>query len=49
MLSSRDAKIIELWVEKYPNRYTRYCYRLDSERLLKYAKKDLARITLADL
>src|SRR5262249_26136810 len=37
------------WAEKYPNRYTRSCYRFDSERLLKHAKKPLARITLADL
>jgi integrase/recombinase XerD len=49
MISSRDAEIIGLWVEKYPNPYTRYCYRLDSERLLKHAKKSLPRIILADL
>lgn len=44
-----DAKIVKLWVEKYPNPNTRYCYSLDSERLLQHAKKPLARITLADL
>src|SRR5262245_3306644 len=49
MLSSRDAEIITIWAEKYPNRYTRSCYRFDSERLLKHAKKPLSRITLADL
>src|SRR6266852_7796157 len=49
MLSSRDAKIVELWLEKYPSPHTRYCYSLDSERLLNHAKKPLARITLADL
>src|SRR5262249_49091989 len=49
MLSSRDAEIITIWAEKYPNRYTRSCYRFDSERLLNHAKKPLARITLADL
>src|SRR5262249_36721020 len=37
------------WAEKYPNRYTRSCYRFDSERLLKHAKKPLSSITLADL
>src|SRR5215472_17413089 len=49
MVSSQDAKIIGLWVEKYPNPHTQYCYRLDSERLLKHAKKPLRGITLADL
>ena len=49
MLSSRDAKIIELWVEKQPSPYTRGCYRRDSERLLNHAKKPLSAITLADL
>src|SRR5713226_5263503 len=49
MLSSRDGQIIELWLEKYPSRHTRYCYHLDSERLLNHAKKPLVRITLADL
>ena len=49
MLSSRDAKIVELWLEKQPSPHTRYCYRLDSERLLNHVKKPLVRITLADL
>ena len=49
MISSRDAKIIGLWVEKYPNPHTQYCYRFDSERLLKHAKKPLRGITLGDL
>src|SRR5215472_13588045 len=49
MVSSQDAKIIGLWVEKYPNPHTQYCYRLDSERLFKHAKKPLRGITLADL
>jgi integrase/recombinase XerD len=49
MLSAQDTKIIGLWVGKYPNPHTQYCYRLDSERLLKHAKKPLARITLGDL
>ena len=34
MLSSRDARIIVLWVEKQLSPYTRGCYRHDSERLL---------------
>ena len=49
MISSRDAKIIKIWTEKYPNPNTRYCYHFDSERLLKCVKKPLSRITLADL
>ena len=49
MLSSRDSKIVELWLEKHPNPHTRYCYSIDSKRLLNHAKKPLARITLADL
>jgi integrase/recombinase XerD len=49
MLSTKDAKIIKIWTEKYPNPHTRYCYALDSERLLNHAKKPLSRITLADL
>jgi len=48
-MTSCDAKIIELWVEKYPNPRTRWCYRYDSEWLLNYAKKPLSCVTLADL
>jgi integrase/recombinase XerD len=46
---SSDPKIIKTWVENHPNPNTRYCYRFDSERLLKHAKKTLSRITLTDL
>jgi integrase/recombinase XerD len=49
MLSSRDAKIIKIWTEKYQNPHTRYCYATDSERLVKFAKKPLSGITVADL
>jgi integrase/recombinase XerD len=49
MLSSRDSNIIQTWLQKRPNLQTRGCYALDSARLLNYAKKPLARITLADL
>ena len=49
MLSSRDAEIIDLWVEKQPSSHTRGCYRHDFERLLNHAKKPLSAITLADL
>ena len=49
MLSSRDAEIIGLWVEKQHRPHTRGCYRHDSERLLNHAEKPLCRITLADL
>jgi integrase/recombinase XerD len=49
MTSSRDSKIIELWLEKQPSPHTRGCYRHDSKRLLNHAKKPLVRITLADL
>jgi site-specific recombinase XerD len=49
MISSHDAQIVKIWVENHPNPHTRYCYRLDSERLLRYAKKALSRITLVDL
>jgi integrase/recombinase XerD len=49
MWSSRDAKIIDLWIEKQRSPYTRACYRRDSERLLNHAKKPLSGITLAHL
>src|SRR5579864_4323296 len=49
MSSSRDSKIVDLWLEKQPSPHTRGCYQRDSERLLNHAKKPLARITLADL
>ena len=49
MVSTRDSKIIEIWVENQQSPHTRYCYRFDSKRLLGHAKKPLARITLADL
>jgi integrase/recombinase XerD len=49
MTSSRDSKIIELWLEKQPSPYTRGCYRHDSKWLLNHIKKPLVRITLADL
>src|SRR5712691_10603131 len=49
MLSSRDAQIIEIWLEKQPSSHTRWCYRHDSEQLLNHAKKPLSRITLAEL
>jgi len=49
MLSPRDSKIVELWLEKHPNPHTRYCYSIDSKRLLNHVKKPLARITLGDL
>ena len=49
MSSSRDSKIVDLWLEKHPSPHTRGCYQRDSERLLNHAKKPLARITLGDL
>ncbi len=49
MLSTRDAQIIKLWIDKQPSSHTRWCYRHDSEQLLNHAKKPLSRITLADL
>jgi integrase/recombinase XerD len=49
MRSSRDTKIITLWLEKQPSLHTCSCYRHDSERLLNHAKRPLSRITLADL
>jgi site-specific recombinase XerD len=49
MLSTRDAQIMQLWLEKQRSLHTRGCYRRDSERLLNHAKKALPRITLGDL
>jgi integrase/recombinase XerD len=49
MLSTCDAEMIEIWLEKQSSLYTRGCYRFDSERFLDHAKKPLSRITLADL
>jgi hypothetical protein len=49
MRSSRDAEIIDLWIEKQRSPHTRGCYRLDSERLLNHTKKPLSGITLAHL
>jgi integrase/recombinase XerD len=49
MTSPKDGKIIEIWLDRHPNPRTRYCYELDSTRLLKHAGKPLARITVHDL
>jgi integrase/recombinase XerD len=49
MVSSREAKIIEIWLENHANPHTRDCYHRDSKRLLDFAEKPLARITLSDL
>src|SRR5947209_6501054 len=49
MVSTRDAKIIQLWLEKQRSLYTRGCCQRDSRRLLDHAKKPLLRITLGDL
>ena len=49
VMLSTDAQIIKLWVENQPSPHTRWCYRYDSEQLLNHAKKDLSRITLAEL
>jgi integrase/recombinase XerD len=47
-VSSRDANIIQLWLEQR-SLYTQACYRRDSRRLLNHVNKPLARITFADL
>ena len=49
MLSSRDSKIIQLWLERQANPHTRTCYRRDSDRLFGHVRKPLSRITLGDL
>jgi hypothetical protein len=47
MRSSRDAEIIDLWIEKQRSPHTRACYRLDSERLLNHVKNNLSLCFLA--
>src|SRR6266550_5143097 len=49
MVTTRDAQIIQLWLEKQASLHTRGCYRRDSERLLDHVNKPLARITLGNL
>jgi site-specific recombinase XerD len=48
MSSTRDAQVIQLWLEKQPSLHTKAAM-LDAARLLEHAKRPLVRITLADL
>jgi integrase/recombinase XerD len=49
MVSSKDNRIINLWLERQPSPHTRSCYRRDTVRLLAKLRKSLNRITLGDL
>jgi integrase/recombinase XerD len=49
MVSSKDNRIINLWLERQPSPHTRGCYRRDSAKLLEHSGKPLSRITLGDL
>src|SRR3984957_14598602 len=49
MVSSRDSRIIELWLERQASPHTRGCYRRDAARLLAHAPKPLSRLTFGDL
>jgi hypothetical protein len=45
MVSSRDSRIIELWLQRQARSHTRGCYRLDAARLLAHAARPLSRLT----
>jgi site-specific recombinase XerD len=49
MVSSRDSRIIELWLQRQGSPHTRSCYRRDAARLFAHAPKPLNRLTLGDL
>ena len=49
MVSSKDNRIINLWLERQPSPHTRGCYRRDPAKLLEHSGKPLSRITLGDL
>src|SRR4029450_627729 len=49
MLSRKDSRIINLWLERQPSPHTRGCYQRDSAKLLEHTGKPLSRITLGDL
>jgi len=49
MLSSRDSRIISLWLESQASPHTRGCYRSDVARLFAHIAKPLNRMALGDL
>jgi integrase/recombinase XerD len=49
MLSSRDSKIVNQWLERWPSPHTRSCYRRDTNRLFANVRKPMDRIGLGDL
>ncbi|HYW48246.1 MAG TPA: tyrosine-type recombinase/integrase [Bryobacteraceae bacterium] len=49
MVSSRDANIRRLWLDRQASPQTRACYERDADRLLAHVQKPLDRIGLADL
>jgi len=49
MVSSKDNRIISLWLERQPSTHTRGCYQRDAAKLLDHVDKSLSRITLGDL
>jgi len=49
LLSSRDSKIVNQWLERWPSPHTRSCYRRDADRLFAHVRKPIGRISLVDL
>src|SRR5262249_20388261 len=49
MVSSKDNRIITLWLERQPSPHPRGCYQRDSAKLLEHVGKPLSRMTLGDL
>jgi integrase/recombinase XerD len=49
MVSSRDAHIIELWLQRQASPHTRGCCRRDAAKLLAHVAKPLNRLTLGYL
>jgi integrase/recombinase XerD len=49
MLSSRDSRIVDQWLERWPNPHTRACYRRDTTRLFRHIRKPLNQTSLGDL
>jgi hypothetical protein len=49
MVSSRDSRIIDLWLERQASPHARGCFRRDVARLLIHVPKSLRCIALGDL
>src|SRR5437879_1133502 len=49
MGSSKDNRIINLWLERQPSLHTRSCYQRDATKLFTHIGKSLSCITLGNL